>query len=79
MRLSLNRKRNVAYLRLRETKETVETRKLSDDLLLDVGPDGEVYGIELLNANQQLSHADLSELEVEDEETGESKKVSLPL
>ena len=32
----------------------VETVNVSDDLNVDLGPDGTVYGIELLNANEQL-------------------------
>jgi uncharacterized protein YuzE len=79
MRISVNRKLNVAYVRLQDSPETVETKKLSEDLLMDVGPDGTVYGLELLNASEQLRSADLAELEVENEDSGETTRVSLPL
>jgi uncharacterized protein YuzE len=79
MRISVNRKLNVAYIHLQDRPDTVETKQLSDDLLMDVGPDGTVYGLELLNASEQLRSADLAELSVEDEESGETKRVSLPL
>lgn len=46
---------------------------------MDVGPDGTVYGLELLNASEQLRSADLAELEVENEDSGETARVSLPL
>lgn len=46
---------------------------------MDVGPDGTVCGLELLNASKQLRSADLAELEVEDEESGETTRVPLPL
>ncbi|HEY8695761.1 MAG TPA: DUF2283 domain-containing protein, partial [Chloroflexota bacterium] len=50
---------NVAYLRLKERRPDdadwrVETVNVSDDLNVDLAPDGTVYGIELLNANEQL-------------------------
>jgi uncharacterized protein YuzE len=32
----------------------VESIKISDELIIDMTPDGMVYGIELLNANEQL-------------------------
>ena len=34
---------------------TVTTIKISDEMNIDVAPDGTVYGIELLNANEQLA------------------------
>jgi uncharacterized protein YuzE len=35
-----------------------ETIRVSDELNVDLAPDGTVYGIELLNANEQLRAAD---------------------
>ena len=79
MRISVNRKLNVAYVHLRDEPETVETKRLSEDLLMDVGPDGTICGLELLNAREQLRRADLAELEVQDGESGETTRVSLLL
>lgn len=79
MRISVNRKLNVAYIHLQDRPDAVETKRLSDDLLMDVGPDGTVCGLELLNASEQLRSADLAELSVEDEESGETTRISFPL
>ena len=79
MKITVNRKLNVAYVHLQDRPDTVETKQLSDDLLMDVGSDGTVYGLELLNASEQLRSADLAELEVSDEESGETTRVALPL
>jgi uncharacterized protein YuzE len=50
---------NIAYLRLREPAGAqVETIKMSDEVNVDLAPDGSVYGIELLNADAQLRGAD---------------------
>jgi uncharacterized protein YuzE len=55
LQLSYKSRRNIAYLRLRDPAAAqVETIRLSDELNVDLAPDGTVYGIELLNANEQL-------------------------
>ncbi len=58
MKLTYDRDRNIAYLRLRPKGAEVETIRVSDELNVDIAPDGSVYGIELLNANEQLRAAD---------------------
>jgi uncharacterized protein YuzE len=58
MKLSYDPRHNVAYIRLREKGAEVETIRVSDELNVDLAPDGTVYGIELLNANEQLRAAD---------------------
>jgi uncharacterized protein YuzE len=49
---------NVAYQRLREKTAEVETIRISDALNVNVAPDGTVYGIELLDVNEQLQASD---------------------
>ena len=78
MRISIDAQHNVAYIHLQDRPATVDTVELSEDLLLDVGPDGTVYGLELLNANDQLRTAGLAELEIENAESGETTHVKLP-
>lgn len=58
MELSYDSKYNVAYIKLRDKAEEVETIKISDELFIDIAPDGKVCGIELLNANDQLGMLD---------------------
>jgi uncharacterized protein YuzE len=55
----------------------VETIRISDELVVDMAPDGTVYGIELLNANEQLWHEDTGRLLVINEATGERAELSL--
>ncbi|RJR51409.1 MAG: DUF2283 domain-containing protein [Desulfobacteraceae bacterium] len=54
MKLTYDPRHNIAYLRLREKPEQVDTIRVSDEMNVDIAPDGTVYGIELLNANAQL-------------------------
>ena len=55
MKLSYDPKYNVAYIRFHEKLGQVTTLKISDDMNIDIAPDGTVYGVELLNANEQLT------------------------
>ncbi len=54
MKVIVDHKYNVAYIRFKEKTGTVNSIKLSDDLVLDLSPDGSIYGLELLNAKEQL-------------------------
>lgn len=55
MRITYDPKYNVAYIRLHEKTGQVTTLKISDEINIDVASDGTVYGIELLNANRQMT------------------------
>lgn len=55
MKLTYDPKHNVAYIRLHEKTGQVTTLKISDEINVDLAADGTVYGIELLNANEQLT------------------------
>jgi uncharacterized protein YuzE len=58
MKLTYDPRYNIAYLRFQEKTEAVETLHLSDELNVDISPDGTVYGIEMLNASRQLRAED---------------------
>jgi uncharacterized protein YuzE len=77
MKLSYDRDRNIAYLRLRPKTVGVETIRVGDELNVDMAPDGSVYGIELLNANEQLRAADGGQLVLVDQADG--REIALPL
>ncbi|MEW6086830.1 MAG: DUF2283 domain-containing protein [bacterium] len=77
MKLTYDPKYNIAYLRLYEKSIEAQTIKISDELNIDLAPDGTIYGIELLNANEQLRREDKGKLLVVNESTGEETEVSL--
>ncbi len=78
MKLSYDRRHNIAYLYLLDKKAEVETIRVTDALNVDVAPDGTIYGIELLNANEQLAGLMPGKMVLENEETGETAEVGLP-
>ncbi len=50
VRLTYDPKHNIAYIRLRERTEAVETVRVSDEINIDLAADG----TEILNANNYL-------------------------
>jgi uncharacterized protein YuzE len=77
MKLTYDPRYNIAYLRLHEKTEQVETIHVSDELNIDIAPDGTVYGIELLNANAQLRAEDQGKLVVINEALGDRQEIPL--
>lgn len=77
MKLIYDPRHNIAYLRLHEKTAQVETLRLSDEINVDLAPDGTVYGIELLNANQQMLSEDEGKFVIVNEALGNT--LELPL
>ena len=77
MKLTYDPRHNIAYIRLMEKTAGVETLQISEDLNIDIAPDGRVYGFELLNANEQLRAEDGGRLVVLNEAIGESEEIKL--
>jgi uncharacterized protein YuzE len=67
----------IAYIRFQPKSQGVESIKVGDELIVDMAPDGTVYGIELLNANEQLQRGEMGKLLVANEATGEQVEVPL--
>ena len=63
---------NIAYIRLRRKAPGVKTVKVSAEMNIDLSPDGKVYGIELLNAREQLIKG--KKISFVDESTGKAGK-----
>lgn len=75
MKVIYDSRYNIAYIGLRDKTEEVESLRISDEVTIDLAPDGRIFGIELLNANEQIGTSDI--LSLVDESTG--KKVEIPL
>ena len=77
MRFTYDPRYNIAYIRFSEKTTEVEAIRLSEEVVVDIAPDGTVYGIELLNANDQFQREDGGELIVVNEATGRQRKLPL--
>ena len=76
MQLTYDPRHDIAYLRLHEKTDNVETIRVSEELNIDTA-DGAVCGIELLNANQQVRAEDPGKLVVMNETLDARQKVLL--
>jgi len=55
MQIMYNDKTDLLYFRLDERKQQVINRRLSEDIVLDIGEDGRIVGIEILDASKHLN------------------------
>ncbi|QLE58966.1 DUF2283 domain-containing protein [Nostoc sp. TCL26-01] len=76
MKLTYDPRCNIAYICLQEKTVQVETIQISEEMNVDIVPDGTIYGIELLNANQQLGADNQGKLIVVNEPTEEQEEAA---
>jgi len=77
MKFTYDPRYNIAYIRFSEKKAEAESIRLSDEITVDIGSDGILYGIELLNASEQLQRDDAGDLIILNEATGHETRFSL--
>ncbi len=68
---------NIAYIKLREKTATVNSVKVSEEVVIDLSEDSAIYGIELLNAKEQLQDKNSLLLMFINEPTGEEKEIEI--
>ena len=77
MHLSYDPQVNLAYIRFRAKRAKVTTVAVSDEVNVDLGPDGQIYGIELLNANKQLGSKRVKTISAENRRSGKKSRMAL--
>ena len=77
MELTYDPKYNIAYIRFRKKLKNVKTISVSEELNVDMAPDGKIYGIELLNANAQLQINKNGGVVIKNETTGRKIKLAV--
>lgn len=55
MQILYDAKTDLLYLRLDERKQQVTNTRLSEDIVLDLGEDERIVGIEILDASKHLN------------------------
>jgi uncharacterized protein YuzE len=75
MVITYDPRRNIAYIRLRRRAAGVKTLQISDEMNIDLAPNGKVYGIELLNAREQLIKG--KKISLINESTGKARDLNL--
>jgi len=77
MTFSYDPRYNIAYFLFQAKSSEVESVRVSDELIVDMAPDGTVYGIELLNANAQLRRGQTDKVLFVNEATGREIDIAL--
>jgi uncharacterized protein YuzE len=55
MNILYNDKTDLLYIRLDERKQEVVNKRISEDIVLDIGKDERVIGIEILGASKRVN------------------------
>ena len=55
MQILYNAKTDLLYIRLDDRKQQVMNRRLSEDIVLDLGENDKIVGIEILDASKHLN------------------------
>jgi uncharacterized protein YuzE len=55
MNILYNDRTDLLYIRLDERKQEVINRRISDDIVVDIGKNEKVIGIEILDASKRVS------------------------
>ncbi len=63
MKITYHEKTDLLYIRLDERPQQVTNREVSDDVILDIGDDDRIVGIEILGASQRLRLGELLPVE----------------
>ena len=77
MKITYDPKFNIAYVAIKSKPAEMNSIKLSDDLIVDMAPDGSIYGFELLNANEQLLQSDDGKLLFVNQLSGNEQQIEV--
>lgn len=55
MNILYNDKSDLLYIRLDDRKQDVINRRIADDIVLDIGEDDRIVGIEILDASRHVT------------------------
>lgn len=55
MNISYNNRTDILYIRLDDRKQDVVNRRVSEDIVLDIGEGDRIIGIEILDASRQIT------------------------
>ena len=55
MNITYNDKSDLLYIRFDDRKQDVINRRISDDIVLDIGENDRIIGIEILDASRHLT------------------------
>lgn len=69
MNILYNDKTDLLYIRLDDKKQEIINRRVSEDIVLDIGEDDKIIGIEILAASKHVSLEKLMPINYETSKT----------
>jgi len=69
MNILYNDKTDLLYIRLDDKKQEIINRRVSEDIVLDIGEDDKIVGIEILAASKHVSLEKLMPINYETSKT----------
>ncbi|MBN2108097.1 MAG: DUF2283 domain-containing protein [Deltaproteobacteria bacterium] len=54
MNISYNDQTDLLYIRMDDSKQDVVNQRVTDDVVLDIGAEGKIIGIEILDASKNI-------------------------
>jgi uncharacterized protein YuzE len=54
MNISYNDQTDLLYIRMADSKQDVVNQRVTDDVVLDIGTEGKIIGIEILDASKNI-------------------------
>ncbi|GAI34169.1 unnamed protein product [marine sediment metagenome] len=69
MNILYNDKTDLLYIRLDDKKQEIINRRVSEDIVLDIGEDDKIVGIEILDASKRVSLEKLMPINYETSKT----------
>jgi uncharacterized protein YuzE len=65
MQITYSAKTDLLYIRLDDRKQSVINKRVSEDIVLDVGEQDKIIGIEILDASERLNLGQLLPVQFE--------------
>ncbi|MCY7410499.1 MAG: DUF2283 domain-containing protein [Chitinophagales bacterium] len=65
MQIHYDSRFDLLYLRLDPTKQELSNKRLTDEIVLDIGKDDKIVGIEILSASKYVELKELLPIETE--------------
>ncbi len=65
MQISFDPQVDALYIQFQKTGKVKETLKLKDGLVVDMGANGKIFGIELLDASHRIPAGELTHVDIQ--------------
>ncbi len=69
MEITYNEKTNLLYLRIDPKSQNVVNQRIEEGVVLDIGEEGKIIGIEIMNASEKVNLKELFPIKINNYDT----------